>query len=75
MIEEYLNTLDAEERHHLNNLVDEIKKAIAILGSVPTKGDWTTIIEVFKKEKDLTAIDIDYLQEKINNPRLKILLS
>ncbi len=75
VIEEYLNTLDSEERHHINNLVDEIKKAIAILGSEPTKDDWTVIIEVLKKEKDLTTIDIDYLQEKINNPRHKILLS
>lgn len=75
MIEEYLNTLDAEERHHMNNLVDEIKKATAILGSEPTAEDWAIIVDVLKKEKDVTQIDRQILQEKIDNPRLKILLS
>lgn len=75
VIEEYLSTLDAEERHHINNLAGEIKKAIAILGSEPTDEDWVIIIEVLMKEKDVTTISIDYLQEEIDNPRLKILLS
>lgn len=75
MIEEYLNTLDAEERHHMNNLVDEIKKAIAILGSEPTAEDLAIIVDVLKKEKDVTQLDKQILQEKISNPRLKILLS
>lgn len=61
MIEEYLNTLDEEERHHVGNLRDEITKAIDILGSKPTLEDWALMVGVLRKEKNATRIDIHTL--------------
>lgn len=69
-----INTLNLEEQHHVYTLVKKVKAHAASSGFNLNQEDWDSILQVLKSEKEIRSITMVLLQEKVDSPRLKIML-